>query len=167
MSRTICSAETARSSRAASQCAQPSPARRATPAHPPSPSVRSQRTKPNRQIPIASKPRSPPRGFLPWRLPNAGLEPRHLSRRPASETHHNSGRSGTTSPISKAAIRSAAGCLPLADIVRRRSRSRPSGRMRRPRGARAQLNPDRSRAEPYAYRERSGRAWTERHRSHQ
>jgi hypothetical protein len=80
MSRAICSAETARSSRAAAQCARPSPARRPTPSHPPGASVRPQRTKPNRQIPIDQKPRSPSRGFLPWRLPDAGPSVRHLSQ---------------------------------------------------------------------------------------
>jgi hypothetical protein len=81
MSRTICGVEVTRSSKAAAQCARPSPDRRHAPSHPPKAPVRPQRTKRNRQIPIDSKPRSSPRGFLPWRLPDAGPSARHFSQK--------------------------------------------------------------------------------------
>ena len=47
----------------------------------------------NHQIPIAPKVASGPRGFLPWRLSDAGPQRRSLPLdRPASETLHTSGR---------------------------------------------------------------------------
>ena len=75
---TVGRAEIARSSTAMPHRARPWPAslaRQRDRSHPPGASPGSLRTKRNPQIPIDPEPRLHPRGFLPWRLSDAGPAP--------------------------------------------------------------------------------------------